>query len=160
MSGRRVIILSQGVVSCPQQYIYCNLIIFYPPTPDIASIVLYCTVPLTILFCAVLHPLLYCTVSGVNGTYMSVVAGSSASLPCITTSTSPREQPTLILWFKEEDGKPIFRWRHLCILCVSRFCVNRNRFCGLRSKVWRFTSKNKSLHYQIRLKKGDGLDRK
>ena len=129
-------------------------------------IVLYCTglyvtLNYTVLYCTVLlYPLLYCTVPGVNGTYMSVVAGSSASLPCITTSTSPREQPTLILWFKEEDGKPIFRWRHLFILCVRVFWVNSNRFCGPRSKVWRFTSKNKSLHYQIRLKKGDGLDRK
>ena len=48
-------------------------------------------------------------VSGVNGTDINVVSGHSATLPCDTKRSSTREQPSLILWFKEEDGKPIFR---------------------------------------------------
>ena len=50
--------------------------------------------------------------SDVNGTSINVVAGHSATLPCDTSTgrTSSREQPSLILWFKEEDGKPIFRF--------------------------------------------------
>ena len=47
--------------------------------------------------------------SGVNGTDINVVSGHSATLPCDTKRSSTREQPSLILWFKEEDGKPIFR---------------------------------------------------
>ena len=48
-------------------------------------------------------------VSGANGTDINVVSGHSATLPCDTKQSSTREQPSLILWFKEEDGKPIFR---------------------------------------------------
>lgn len=46
--------------------------------------------------------------TGVNGTYISVVSGSTASLPCDIKPPSPRDKPSLILWFKEEEGKPIF----------------------------------------------------
>jgi len=46
--------------------------------------------------------------TGVNGTYISVVAGSQASLPCNIRPPSPRDRPSLILWFKEDEGKPIF----------------------------------------------------
>ena len=57
------------------------------------------------------EPLNTASCSDVNGTSINVVAGHSATLPCDTSTgrTSSREQPSLILWFKEEDGKPIFR---------------------------------------------------
>ena len=48
-----------------------------------------------------------------NGTDINVVAGHTATLPCDTThahiSSRSREQPSLILWFRENESKPIFR---------------------------------------------------
>ena len=46
---------------------------------------------------------------GVNGTYISVVSGNTATLPCDISPPTQREKASLILWFKEEEGKPIFR---------------------------------------------------
>jgi len=45
---------------------------------------------------------------GVNGTYISVVSGNTVTLPCDITPPTAREKASLILWFKEEVGKPIF----------------------------------------------------
>ena len=45
-----------------------------------------------------------------NGTgTIRVVAGHTATLPCDITPPSPREKATLILWFREDEGTPIFR---------------------------------------------------
>ena len=46
---------------------------------------------------------------GVNGTFISVVSGNTATLPCDISPPTQREKASLILWFKEEEGKPIFR---------------------------------------------------
>jgi len=74
-----------------------------------------CVIPLSniltilIFFCRSTTTSLSSTISqGVNGTDINVVSGHSATLPCDTKQSSTREQPSLILWFKEEDGKPIF----------------------------------------------------
>jgi len=45
---------------------------------------------------------------GGNGTFITAVAGDTASLPCLTSRPAPRERPSLILWFKDNATKPMY----------------------------------------------------
>ena len=48
----------------------------------------------------------------------SLISGHSVSLPCDTghSSARTRDQPTLVLWFREDEGKPIFRY--VCVMWI------------------------------------------
>ena len=47
-------------------------------------------------------------VSAPSASMISVMSGSSASLPCPLSSPVPGDQVRLVLWFKGEQDKPIY----------------------------------------------------
>ena len=43
-------------------------------------------------------------------TYVSSVSGMLTNLPCNITPSLPEDKVNLVLWYKDQEGKPLFRY--------------------------------------------------